>query len=89
MTLWDNKRVLVYYLHVCSLLCSFTPSTIYRLQYDNVTNTYYNTDGVKTRIPGFGNTSGIEYLDPHTKEFGPTVYFHPMVGGLMYNMYLP
>ena len=49
-----------------------------RLHYDNVTKTYHNTDGVQTRIPGFGNTSGIEYLDPNSK-LGSTIYFHPMV----------
>lgn len=46
------------------------------LHYDNKTGTFHNTDGVETRIPGFGNTTHIEYLDPHTKYF---VYFHTMV----------
>ncbi|CAI8056249.1 Phospholipase A2 group XV [Geodia barretti] len=49
------------------------------LHYDSATDTYHDTEGVETRIPGFGNTSGIEYLDPHAEYYGATVYFHPMV----------
>ena len=39
-----------------------------------------NTDGVVTRTPGFGNTSGIEWLDPYVH--GPGVYFCPLVDTL-------
>lgn len=55
------------------------PLSLDRLHYDNVTNTYHNTEGVKTRVPAFGNTSSIEYLDPNAKYFGPAVYFNTMV----------
>ena len=34
--------------------------------YDNVTKTYSNVPGVQMRVPYFGNTTGIEYLDPAT-----------------------
>ena len=32
-----------------------------------------------TRIPGFGQTFSIEYLDPNTKFWSVTNYFHDMV----------
>ena len=50
-----------------------------RLHYDPTTKTYNNTPGVTTRVPQFGNTSTIEYLDPSTKDLGATQYFHMMV----------
>ena len=50
-----------------------------RLRYNSATNQYSNTDGVDTLVPGFGNTSSIEYLDPTTPWLEPTQYFHDMV----------
>ncbi|KAJ9587279.1 hypothetical protein L9F63_019210, partial [Diploptera punctata] len=44
-----------------------------KLVYDNVTRTTSNTPGVKTRIPGFGNTTSVEWLDP--SEAFPGAYF--------------
>ncbi len=35
-----------------------------RLVYDNVTRTTSNSPGVETRIPGFGMTDSVEFLDP-------------------------
>ena len=35
-----------------------------RLVYDNVTRTTSNSPGVETRVPGFGMTDSVEFLDP-------------------------
>ena len=51
----------------------------HRLKYDPTTGQYSNNDGVETRVPDFGGTSSIEYLDPSTKWFDTTNYFHAMV----------
>ena len=66
----------------------FTLWATYRLHYDSATDTYHDTEGVETRIPGFGNTSGIEYLDPHAEYYGATVYFHPMVSSQPIETYI-
>lgn len=34
-----------------------------RLRYDENTKEYYNASGVEVRVPGFGGTDTIEYLD--------------------------
>lgn len=39
-----------------------------------------NTPGVYTRNPGFGGTSGIEWLDPASHVAG--VYFYPLIDTL-------
>ena len=62
--------------HMTDYKCSLA---LHRLHYDSTTGKYSNTPGVETRIPGFGNTNGIEYLDPYTKWLEEAVYFHPMV----------
>ena len=40
-----------------------------------------NTPGVMTRVPNFGNTSSIEYLDPALSH--PGQYFAPFVQSLV------
>ena len=35
----------------------------YRLEYDNVTRTTNNSPGVDIKIPGFGETATVEWLD--------------------------
>ncbi len=44
-----------------------------KLLYDNVTRTTRNNDGVEIRIPGFGNSSTVEYLDP--SHLSLSIYF--------------
>ena len=56
-----------------------THTHTHRLQYDPATGEYGEPDGIQTRVPGFGNTSGVEYLDPHAKFLEPIQYFHAMV----------
>jgi len=52
-----------------------------KLQYDNETRTTSNSDGVEIRIPGFGNTSTVEYLDPSQRFF--SIYFAKVVAKLV------
>ena len=49
----------------------------HRLKHDPVTGQYSDNDGVEIRVPGFGRTSSIEYLDPSLKFFAN--YFHDMI----------
>ncbi len=41
-----------------------------RLVYDNVSRTTSNTPGVYTRVPGFGNCSTVEWIDPSKASEG-------------------
>ena len=50
-----------------------------RLVYDESTKTMKNAPGVETRVPGFGNTDTIEYLDTDNI----IKYFAPMVDKLV------
>lgn len=61
-------------LNKCSILLSHN-----RLKYEPTTGEYVNNRGVETRIPDFGGTSSIEYLDEDTKFFETTDYFHDMI----------
>ncbi len=47
--------------------------------YNSSTGVYSNAPGVNIRIPGFGSTSSVEYLDPDAKWFSVTQYFYSMV----------
>ncbi len=44
-----------------------------KLQYDAKTHTTHDSDGVETRVPGFGNSSTVEYLDESLRSF--SIYF--------------
>ncbi|XP_074597419.1 lysosomal phospholipase A and acyltransferase-like isoform X2 [Brevipalpus obovatus] len=73
-TLWIAISDLVPYAVDC-----FTDNM--RLVYDNVTRKTSNSPGVDIRIPGFGTTDTIEYLDP--SHYGVTGYFNILVEGLL------
>jgi lysophospholipase III len=45
-----------------------------KLTYNATTRKTSNSPGVLTRVPGFGNTSSVEWLDP--SEMSPTKYFY-------------
>jgi len=51
-----------------------------KLKYDNVTHKTSNNDGVEIRIPGFGNTTTVEWLDPSHRFF--STYFSKIVAKL-------
>ena len=40
-----------------------------------------NNEGVEIRVPGFGNTSSVEYLNPFMSSYAQ--YFGKVVEGLM------
>lgn len=52
-----------------------------KLVYDNVTRTTSNSKGVEIRIPGFGDTTSIEWLDP--SEAFPGAYFKDIANTLV------
>eukprot|EP00096_Caligus_rogercresseyi_P004061 TRINITY_DN1819_c0_g1_i2.p1 TRINITY_DN1819_c0_g1~~TRINITY_DN1819_c0_g1_i2.p1 ORF type:complete len:408 (-),score=101.72 TRINITY_DN1819_c0_g1_i2:466-1689(-) len=52
-----------------------------KLIYNSKTRTTRNNDGVEIRIPGFGNSSSVEYLDLSQRGF--SVYFAELVKKLL------
>ena len=52
-----------------------------RLVYDPKTRTTRNNDGVDIRVPGFGNSSTVEYLDPSLSSY--SVYFNKVAAALV------
>lgn len=52
-----------------------------KLIYDNKTRTTRNNDGVEIRIPGFGGTETVEWLDPSHASTG--VYFNSIAQTLV------
>lgn len=52
-----------------------------KLVYDNVTRTTSNSKGVEIRIPGFGDTTSVEWLDP--SEAFPGAYFKDIANTLV------
>lgn len=52
-----------------------------RLVYNSTTRTTHNSPGVKIRVPGFGNTETVEWLDPSHRY--PTGYFYNIVQAMV------
>jgi len=52
-----------------------------KLKYNNKTHRTYDNDGVTTRIPGFGNTTTVEWLDRSQRSF--SLYFANIVKHLL------
>jgi lysophospholipase-3 len=52
-----------------------------RLIYNSTTKKTSNLDGVEIRIPGFGNTSTVEFFD--SSDFSYSSYFAPIVKSLV------
>lgn len=66
-------------IYTCSGSAENTVYLFYRLHFDSTTGEYFNTPGVETRVPGFGNTSCVENLDPTARIESKTAYFDLMV----------
>ncbi|XP_022160151.1 group XV phospholipase A2-like isoform X1 [Myzus persicae] len=61
--IWLNLELLVPYVIDCLI-------DNMRLMYDNVTRTTHSPPGVDIRVPGWGNSSAVEYIDPSLSTFG-------------------
>ncbi|CAK9013370.1 Phospholipase A2 group XV (1-O-acylceramide synthase) (ACS) (LCAT-like lysophospholipase) (LLPL) (Lysophospholipase 3) (Lysosomal phospholipase A and acyltransferase) (Lysosomal phospholipase A2) (LPLA2) [Durusdinium trenchii] len=48
-----------------------------KLHFDAATYSFRNTEGVQVRVPGFGGTTTVEFLDPDLKAISG--YFHALV----------
>ncbi|XP_013781387.1 group XV phospholipase A2-like [Limulus polyphemus] len=72
--LWLNLELLVPYVLDCWV-------DNIRLVYDNHTRTTTNSPGVDINVPGFGNTTSVEWLDP--SHVSPSSYFTNIVEHLL------
>ena len=67
---------------------SIDPFIVYyikcRLHYNSTTDTYADTKGVDIRVLDFGNTTGIETLDPNLKSAN---YFNVFIDFLVMKGY--
>uniref|UniRef100_A0A2M4AB17 Putative phosphatidylcholine-sterol acyltransferase n=1 Tax=Anopheles triannulatus TaxID=58253 RepID=A0A2M4AB17_9DIPT len=77
--LWLNKELLMPLVIDCWI-------DNIRLVYDNVTRTTRNSPGVTTRIPGFGQSETVEWLDPSHATVG--AYFVNIANALVANGYI-
>ncbi|RWS00058.1 Group XV phospholipase A2-like protein, partial [Dinothrombium tinctorium] len=77
-SLWLNLALLVPYAVDC-----WTDNM--RLVYDNVTRKTSNAPGVFTRIPNFGNTTAIEFIDP--SQLAVSKYFSELANDLILRGY--
>lgn len=71
--LWLNMALLVPFVIDCWI-------DNMQLVYDNTTRKTYNSPGVEIMVPGFGNTSTIEYVDP--SQVSVTGYYNVLVAAL-------
>ena len=53
------------------------------LKYDPKNRTTRNNDGVDIRIPGFGNTTTVEFLGNSTLAGSSSIYFNKIAEGLV------
>ncbi|XP_028043903.1 group XV phospholipase A2-like [Bombyx mandarina] len=72
--IWLNLELLVPYIIDCWV-------DNLRLEYDNVTRTTHNPVGVEVRVPGWGNTEPVEWLDPSHQSSG--AYFNSIADSLV------
>ncbi|XP_055638226.1 phospholipase A2 group XV-like [Toxorhynchites rutilus septentrionalis] len=76
--LWLNKELLVPFVIDCWI-------DNIRLVYNNVTRKTQNAPGVETRIPGFGSSETVEWIDPSHASVG--AYFVNIANSLVLNGY--
>lgn len=74
--LWLNMALLVPFVIDCWI-------DNMRLQYDNVTRKTFNSPGVEVMVPGFGNTTSVEYVDP--SQVSVTGYYNALVNYMVAN----
>ena len=72
--LWLNMALLVPFVIDCWI-------DNMKLQYDNATRETRNSPGVDIIIPGFGNTTTVEYVDP--SQLSVTGYYNVLVNALV------
>lgn len=73
-TLWLVLEITLVYIRDCWI-------DNIKLNYDNNTRTTSNQQGVETRVPGWGTTDVIEWLDPSLKYIGS--YFSDIANALV------
>lgn len=76
--IWLNREYLVPFAIDCLV-------SHLRLVYNNDTRKTVNSDGVTTRVPGWGNTSSVEWIDPTQGADG--AYFVNLANALVRNGY--
>lgn len=76
--IWLNREYLVPFAIDCLV-------SHLRLVYYNDTRETVNSDGVTTRVPGWGNTSSVEWIDPTQGADG--AYFVNLANALVRNGY--
>uniref|UniRef100_A0A182QYF1 Phosphatidylcholine-sterol acyltransferase n=1 Tax=Anopheles farauti TaxID=69004 RepID=A0A182QYF1_9DIPT len=77
--LWLNKELLIPLVIDCWI-------DNIRLEYDNVTRTSRNPPGVVTRVPGFGQSETVEWIDPSHASVG--AYFVNIANALVSSGYI-
>ncbi|XP_030061000.1 lysosomal phospholipase A and acyltransferase [Microcaecilia unicolor] len=73
-TLWLNLELLLPVIIDCWI-------DNIRLVYNRTSKTTMSPDGVDVRVPGFGQTFFLEFLDPSKRSIG--IYFHTLVQSLV------
>ncbi|XP_055589204.1 phospholipase A2 group XV-like [Uranotaenia lowii] len=73
-TIWLNPELLIWFIIDCLV-------DNLRLVYNSVTRTTSNSPGVSVRVPGWGNTETVEWLDPNHSRVG--AYFVNLVNILV------
>uniref|UniRef100_A0A182NBL1 Phosphatidylcholine-sterol acyltransferase n=1 Tax=Anopheles dirus TaxID=7168 RepID=A0A182NBL1_9DIPT len=77
--LWLNKELLIPLIIDCWI-------DNIRLEYDNVTRSSRNPPGVVTRVPGFGQSETVEWIDPSHASVG--AYFVNIANALVSSGYV-
>ena len=58
--------------------------------YDTEKKQSLNMEGVEVRVPGFGETSSVEYIDPSWTAYmmlNAGSYFEPLIDGIVFKKF--
>ena len=91
-------KLLVFEIYFTFLIQELLPTTlpcqveILKLLFDDKTNTSHSPQGINIRVPGFGSTHTVEYIDDSWEAFilgDIGSYAHQLVEGnfLLYQIY--